>query len=61
MKMFPKVVLEPLLKGFIEMRQNYCWKRAKPNEVKLSQQNVENLLLPFLKNIADLVSLSKQN
>ncbi len=60
MKMFPKVVLEPLLeKGFIEMNKTTVGRGAKPNEVKLSQQGIENLLLPFLKNIADLVSLSE--
>ncbi len=60
MKMFPKVVLEPLVeKGFIEMNKTTIGRGAKPNEVKLTPQGIEDLLLPFLKKIADLVSLSE--
>ena len=32
---------------------------AKPNQVRLTEHGVEELLLPFLKNVADLVSLSQ--
>jgi hypothetical protein len=60
MKMFPKLVLAPLVdKGVIEMNKTTGGRGAKPNEVRLTEQGVQELLLPFLKNVADLVSLNE--
>lgn len=60
MKMFPKLVLEPMVaKGIIEMNKTTVGRGAKPNQVRFTDQGVQELLLPFLKNVADLVSMSE--
>ena len=46
-------------KGIIEMNKTTVGRGAKPNQVRFTDQGVQELLLPFLKNVADLVSMSE--
>lgn len=58
MKMFPKSVLEPLIKlGLIEMEKATEGRGAKPNRIKLTEKAQREILTPFIKNIANLTKV----
>jgi len=58
MKLFPKTVLEPLIKaGFIEMDKTTTGRGAKPNKVRLTELGNSKFLEPFVNNLACLVGI----
>jgi hypothetical protein len=60
MKLFPAKVLAPLVElDLIEMSKTTGGRGAKPNTVRLTDNAQKELLLPFIKNIASLVSLDQ--
>jgi hypothetical protein len=60
MKLFPVKVLAPLVElGLVEMNKTTEGRGAKPNTVRLTGEAQKEFLLPFIKNIASLVSLDQ--
>jgi hypothetical protein len=58
MKMFPKTVLKPLIDaGFLEMDKTTVGRGAKPNTVRLTESGKSKFLVPFIANLANLVSI----
>jgi hypothetical protein len=60
MKMFPAKVLDPLnALGIIEFSKTTDGRGAKPNKVRLTKKGESDYLIPFLRGIANLVSLDE--